>query len=239
MRVYCIQHVAEEGPGEIGRWMAENGHDFIVIRTFENPHWPEPAAVDALVVMGGPMGVYDEALYPWMPAEKQFIKQVIAARKKVMGICLGAQLIAEALGASVYPHRIREIGWFPVYRASVDGLSPLPNEQVVFHWHGDTFDLPAGAIQLMYSEACLQQGFCWQGHVLGLQFHLELGQEELLQMLQAGEKEIHQALCDPQQTHVQAPEQLLRLAPLYMPEAHRLLRRLLKAFFYSNEPFCK
>jgi GMP synthase-like glutamine amidotransferase len=124
------------------------------------------------------MGANDDAIYSWLPAEKALIQRAITSGKVVLGICLGAQLIANVLGAKVYKNAHREIGWFDIHR-SVDACTNpfgelLPPQLEVFHWHGDTFDLPARAIRLASSTACVNQAFAVENKVLGLQFHLEL-----------------------------------------------------------------
>jgi len=177
MRIHVLQHVPFEGPAGIRDWATRKGHPVTTIPLFEHGRLPDIAAFDWLVVMGGPMGVRDEADYSWMANEKELIGAAIAAGKTVIGVCLGAQLIAAALGTRVYPNAHREIGWFPVEltdqgRAS-DLSAFLPHRLQVFHWHGDTFDLPAGAIHLVRSEGCRHQTFLYADRVLGLQFHLE------------------------------------------------------------------
>ena len=123
------------------------------------------------------MGVNDEHLHPWLRAEKRFIESMIARERTVLGICLGAQLIAASLGARVFPSGFKEIGWFhvrrtgPGTRASLASL--LPERVEVFHWHGDTFDLPRGAERIAQGEVCANQAFAIGTRVLGLQFHLE------------------------------------------------------------------
>jgi GMP synthase-like glutamine amidotransferase len=123
------------------------------------------------------MGVYEEATHPWLAKEKHGIATAIGAGKKVLGICLGAQMIAEVLGARVYPHRHKEIGWHPVI-LTPDGIrSPWfrnfkGDEFTAFQWHGDTFDLPAGSIFLARGEACEHQAFSYGEHVLAMQFHI-------------------------------------------------------------------
>lgn len=153
------------------------GHQLGCTRLYTNHALPEPGAFDALIVMGGPMGVYDEARLPWLVPEKLFIKQSILAGKRVLGICLGSQLLAEVLGGHVSKNAYREIGWWPVTRrADCHGsalASAFPEEAEVFHWHGDTFTLPEGAQLLCCSSGCRNQGFVWNERVLALQFHLE------------------------------------------------------------------
>ncbi|MBS1745025.1 MAG: type 1 glutamine amidotransferase [Bacteroidetes bacterium] len=141
-----------------------------------------------LIIMGGSMGVYEEDQFDWMPAQKKFITDAIEAKKKVLGICLGAQFIAEALGAKVYPHIIKEIGWWEVEKVTPHPLSNhLPQTFTTFHWHGDTFTLPVNVIQLFKTKGCHQQGFVFQKHVAGLQFHFEVN-EDLLNGMTKHEK---------------------------------------------------
>lgn len=127
--------------------------------------------------MGGPMSVNDEAAHPWLRAEKRFIATAIADGKVVLGVCLGAQLIASAMGARIYSNREREIGWFPVETVAdeqqTDLARILPHRVEVFHWHGETFDLPAPALKIARSSACENQAFSIGDRVLGFQFHLE------------------------------------------------------------------
>jgi GMP synthase (glutamine-hydrolysing) len=138
---------------------------------------PPVDGFDMLVVMGGPMGVKDTADYPWLVAEKRLIEEAIAAGKAVTGICLGAQLIAEVLGAPVYRNAHREIGWFPVTLAPGADDDPLmrgfPATFDAFHWHGDTFAIPPGARLLAGNEACAHQIFAYGDRAVGLQCHLE------------------------------------------------------------------
>ncbi|MCE2926320.1 MAG: type 1 glutamine amidotransferase [Rickettsiales bacterium] len=178
MKIAVLQHVAFESAGMIADWAEVRDHSVTIYPLYENALLPSIDAFEMLVVMGGPMSVGDEADYSWLVPEKAFIKAAIEADKYVVGICLGAQLIANALGARVYPNRVKEIGWFPV--AIVDEaigqpiLSGLNSAMNVFHWHGDTFDLPQGAHLLMSSAECKNQAFLYNQRVLGLQFHLEM-----------------------------------------------------------------
>jgi GMP synthase-like glutamine amidotransferase len=178
MRIHYFQHVPFEGLGIIQQWIETHGHSLSVTRFYQEERLPRIADIDFLIIMGGPMGVYEENSYPWLVNEKQFIAETIQQKKKVLGICLGAQLIASALGANVYPNTQKEIGWYPI-RLTETGkkssfLKTLPEQFTAFHWHGDTFDLPEEAQCLAESEACKHQAFSYRGHVLGLQFHLEL-----------------------------------------------------------------
>ena len=174
-RAHWFQHVPFEGLGSIECWLMANGYEVTYTRLFEPHALPVLDAVDFLIVMGGPMSVNDEADYPWLVAEKAFIRNCIDAGKPVLGICLGAQLIASVLGARVFPNSLKEIGWFPIEAVPSDAESrfKFPSSTTVFHWHGETFDLPQGAIRLAKSAGCDNQAFQYGEKVIGLQFHLE------------------------------------------------------------------
>lgn len=144
------------------------------VRCFDAPALPTVSAFDMLLVMGGPMNIYETAQHPWLDAEKALIREAIEAGRTVVGVCLGSQLIADQLGSPVYRGILGEIGWWPVARvADCPADLPLPDNLQVYHWHGDTFDLPVGAHHLLESAACHSQGFLYGDRVLGLQCHLE------------------------------------------------------------------
>jgi len=173
MRAHCLQHVPFEGPGSIEPQLRTAGYELSHTRFFESALLPLRDDIDLLVVMGGPMSVNDEL--PWLAPEKKFIRNLIESGKPVLGICLGAQLIASAMGARVYKNPVKEIGWFPVQGVTSPGSASFsfPHSIEVFHWHGETFDLPPGAVQLARSEGCENQAFQIGRSVIGLQFHLE------------------------------------------------------------------
>ena len=174
MHTHYLQHVAFEGLGSIAPWLETAGHTVSHTRFYETTALPDPTSLDLLVVMGGPMSVNDEAEFPWLAAEKRFIRAVIDAGKPVLGICLGAQCIAAAMGAAVYRNPAKEIGWWPVQAETGSGdVFQFPPTATVFHWHGETFDLPAGAVRLARSAVCDNQAFQLGERVIGLQFHLE------------------------------------------------------------------
>ena len=175
MRIHYLQHVPFEDTGCIRPWAESAGHAISVTRFYRDDKLPAVEEFDWLIIMGGPMGVYDEDQHPWLATEKGFIRQAIQKRKFVLGICLGAQLIADVLGARVYSHGHKEIGWYPIHKTRKgDGAVKLmPDEVTVLHWHGDTFDIPDGAVHLYRSAACENQAFIYRDHVLGFQFHLE------------------------------------------------------------------
>jgi len=187
MNIHWLQHVPFEGLGTIEKWAERTGHTLSCTRLFDGDLLPHLDQFGMLVVMGGPMGIYDEQEYPWLTAEKSFIRATLDAGRPVLGICLGAQLIADVLGARVFANKQKEIGWFPVTRTDAvpSGLEGvLPKNQTVFHWHGDTFDLPADAVHLYSSLACRNQAFLYKDRVLALQFHLETTSESAIPLIQ-------------------------------------------------------
>ena len=187
MRVHCYQHVSYEPIDRIESWARENGLEFARTRWYAGEIPEEPGGADLLVIMGGPMSVHDEAQHPWLATEKRIIDRAIAGGTRILGICLGAQLLADRLGASVTRMPHNEIGWFPVYAARVPGpIAGLMRDGMpVFHWHGETFDIPAGATCLASSDACPRQGFVYGDRILALQFHLEMTRDGAAEMIQS------------------------------------------------------
>lgn len=176
-RIHYLQHVPFEGLGNMEDIFQRWGSPTTATHWYRGDRPPALESFDWLVVMGGPMNIYEHDSHPWLIEEKRLIGEAIDAGKVVLGICLGAQLIADVLGGPVTPGRHKEIGWFPVQRqpgvegTALDGV--LPDKLTVFHWHGDTFELPPGARLLASSAACAHQAFCVDERVFGFQFHLE------------------------------------------------------------------
>lgn len=194
LRIHYLQHVPFENLGCIESWALQKGHSLSATRFYENTALPNLENIDGLIVMGGPMSVHDEEQYPWLKWEKAFIRDAIEADKTVIGICLGAQLVATALGASVYPNLHKEIGWYDVALTDEGAANPLladfePTFKV-FHWHGATFELPADSRHLLRSEGCENQAFLYRQNVLGLQFHFEVTLKSLEEMLKHGKSEL-------------------------------------------------
>jgi GMP synthase-like glutamine amidotransferase len=177
MRIHWLQHVPFEGLGSISDWAATTEARVTGSRMFAGDELPPLAAFDLLIVMGGPMSVNDTLSHPWLSTEQAFIAQVMDGGKMILGVCLGAQLIASAAGADVYPNGCKEIGWFPVERTAIAPSNPvgrvLADRSEVFHWHGETFDLPKDAAHLMRSPGCAHQAFALNDRIVGLQYHLE------------------------------------------------------------------
>ncbi|MDD5200513.1 MAG: type 1 glutamine amidotransferase [Terrimicrobiaceae bacterium] len=179
MNLHVFQHDACEGPGIIADWARARGHAVTATHFYRGGTPPAPTTVDCLLVMGGPMNIYQDRDHPWLRGERAFIEAHIRGGKSAIGICLGAQFLADALGARVTQNPQLEIGWFPVdFTAEAQTRFPfLPPSLEVLHWHGDTFDLPSGAMRLATSAACANQGFLYDDRVLALQFHPEMTPE--------------------------------------------------------------
>lgn len=187
VRFHYLQHVPFEDAANIGVWARQRGFVITCTRLYAGETLPDVADIDWLAIMGGPMNIYEENRYPWLTAERAWIKQVIEARKTVIGVCLGAQLLADALGAPIIRNAHTEIGWFPV-TLTEEGrrdslLSALPATFEAFHWHGDTFAMPPGARHLAESAACAHQVFQYGDRVLGLQCHLDYSRASIEAMI--------------------------------------------------------
>jgi GMP synthase-like glutamine amidotransferase len=176
VRIHYLQHVPFEGLGSIETWLNVEKAQVSSTPLFNSAVFPQQDAFDGLIILGGPMSVNDVDLHPWLAPEIQFVSDTIATGKSVLGICLGAQIIAKSLGATILKNWCKEIGWFPVERIGSSNKARVlfPKRLDVFHWHGETFELPPGSEHLAASEACFHQAFLWKEHVLGMQFHLEM-----------------------------------------------------------------
>jgi GMP synthase-like glutamine amidotransferase len=191
MRILCLKHIAFEGPAAIALWAQKRGYELKIEPVYLSKSLPSLDTFDVLLVMGGPMNAYEDAKYPWLAKEKSYIQSAIGSGKHVIGICLGAQLIAHALGAQISQGTHKEIGWFAIERSTdCPAQIPLSDTLRVLHWHGDTFDLPHGARSLGQSEACANQGFLYRNRVLALQCHLEITPESLALLIAACRNEL-------------------------------------------------
>lgn len=177
MQVLAFRHVPFEGVGLIAPALEERGLSLEYVDLYR-PHAKLPEIADraGLIFLGGPMSVNDPL--PYLKHESDFIVQAVERKQPVLGICLGSQLIARALGGRVYRNSLKEIGWFDIHLTEAASNDPIFSgvnlSETVFHWHGETFDLPPGATRLAYSEASPNQAFRFGSNVYGLQFHLEV-----------------------------------------------------------------
>jgi GMP synthase-like glutamine amidotransferase len=224
MRLHYLQHVAFENAGNIEVWARQRGHAVTHTRLYEAEPLPPLDSFDWLVVMGGPMNIYEHDAYPWLVSEKTFIEKAIGQGKVVLGVCLGAQLAADVLGGRVERNRHTEIGWFPVSLTDEGrrwpALSGFPERFLAFHWHGDTFSIPPGAERLAENEACANQAFQFAGRVVGLQFHLDYSVESIEKMLRHCGHELIEA------PYIQAAE-AIRASHQQVEATRNLLYRLL------------
>jgi GMP synthase (glutamine-hydrolysing) len=174
-----LRHVPHEDLGTFAPLLTQLGCPFRYLDvTRPGVVFPPLRNVLGLIVLGGPMGVYEKREHPFLRGELAYLRRALKAEKPLLGVCLGAQLIAHALGARVYPNTVKEIGWYPLHRTALGERDPLfsrfPKTSTVFQWHGDTFDLPKGAHLLATAPLCRNQAFVWGRRVYGLQFHVEV-----------------------------------------------------------------
>lgn len=187
MRFHWFQNVAFEDAANVGAWATQRGHDVTGTQLYAGQNLPDLDDIDALAIMGGPMNIYQHRDYPWLTEEKRFIERAVRLGVPTVGVCLGAQLLADVLGAKVTQNREIEIGWFEMTltpdATDVPVAQALPERFMAFSWHGDTFEIPAGATPLARSEACANQAFVYAQNVLAMQFHLDYSAESIERML--------------------------------------------------------
>ena len=190
MNIHILQHAEWETIGQLDRWFYENGLSYSTTHLYKGEKLPK-TKIDFLIIMGGPMGIFDDENYYWLKEERELIKQTVNSKAKVLGICLGSQFIADSLGAKVFPGKEKEIGFFDIKKVTNHPITnSLPNEFEVFHWHGDTFETPKNAINLFESELTENQGFIYDNRVVALQFHLEVGMKEIESFVENGINEL-------------------------------------------------
>jgi len=209
-RVVIVQHEPGEGAGTLAPLLPGAR----VVRTFAGD--PVPREADALVVLGGGMGAYEADRLPHLQEEIDLLRSCVERGRPVLGICLGSQLLARALGAEVARVPVKEIGFYRVRltgEARTDALfAPAPPDFVAFHWHGDAFTLPEGAVPLASSTLTPLQAYRFGSNAWGVQFHLEVNEEVLAAMMMtSGEQELLEAGVDPALLRLQAARELPRL----------------------------
>jgi GMP synthase-like glutamine amidotransferase len=208
MRIHYLQHEPFEDPGSILEWADERRHTVTSTMLYESQSLPSVDDFDMLVIMGGGMSVYEEDQYPWLITEKKCIERAIRSDKAVLGVCLGAQLIASALGAAVYKNKEKEIGWFQVTLTHQAHHSPFsktwPPVFEAFHWHGDTFALPAGALWTAFSKITKNQSFEYGRRTVALQYHIESTPESVKRLVTSCSTDII-----PGKLYIQSAEEML------------------------------
>lgn len=199
--VIVLQHAASEGLGNIADALSACGRTFQYIRSYAGESVPRDAgAYRGLVIMGGPMGVYEHSQYPFLRDEMKLMESFLKAGKPILGVCLGSQLLASVLGAEVKKGARKEIGWYPIRlhaEAAQDSLwKGQPASFNAYHWHGDIFDLPKDAVPLASSDLTALQAFRYGNQSYGLLFHMEVSHEQVRGMLREFESEIQQEKLD-------------------------------------------
>jgi GMP synthase-like glutamine amidotransferase len=183
MRIHSLQHVPYEFLTTFERWAKDKNHSISKTLFYQDFELPGLDDFDLLIILGGPMSIYEKDRYPWLKAEKKFIASAVEKNKLVLGICLGAQLLADILGARVYKSRYKEIGWYPVSltEAAKDSriFNRLPRAFTPFHWHEYTFEIPKGCKRVAESEGCENQAFECEDRLIGLQFHIEPSTQDI------------------------------------------------------------
>jgi GMP synthase-like glutamine amidotransferase len=231
VRFHWLGHVPFEDAANIGVWAEQHGYTVTDTQLYTGVPLPDIEDIDALAVMGGPMNIYQHRDYPWLLKEKRFIEQAIRAGIPTIGVCLGAQLIADVLGAKVAQNPYIEIGWFEVETVTESLqdclLHDLPASFMAFHWHGDTFEIPSGATRIAQSKACRNQAFEYAGHVLGLQFHLEYSAQSIEKMLvHCGHEPVQASFVQDRQQVIQGLVNVPRTRELLDSLLGSLLRHL-------------
>lgn len=225
MRIRVFQHVPFEGAANIGEWAAEHGHDLDVTKLYEGQEPPSSGEFDLLVVMGGPMNIYEYDKHPWLKAEKKAIGKALESDRAMLGVCLGAQLIADVLGGPVTRNPYKEIGWYEVRTTEEAGEEPVfkhfPETFMAYHWHGDTFAVPPGAISVAETGPCPNQGFVYDRKVVGLQFHIETNFESMHALIENCADEIESG------PYIQDAETMRQKAQKHLPAMRPLIDGLL------------
>lgn len=228
-KILVCQHVAHELLGTLNPLLKSHGFRIKYINFGRDPKaQPSLEGTDGLILLGGPMNVDDVDRYPHLAHEVILIQQAVAKELPVFGICLGAQLIAKALGGTVTKNRVKEIGWYDLDLTTEGKKDPLflhfnPREKI-FQWHGDTFSIPPGAVHLASSPDCATQAFRYHSNVYGFQFHLEVDEPMIHRWLNVAENK--KEVADPSQILAETPEHIGRLQTL----AHQNFGELAKIF---------
>lgn len=222
MKVLVFQHEPNEGIGNMASWMASHEAELTYVKLFEpNPAFPPVKEFDLVIVLGGLMSVNDEDDYAWLKTEKSCLAEVLENGTPLLGLCLGAQMIANVLGADVVQGEHQEIGWYPVDNVSKGQGVQITLPKPVFHWHGETFKLPDGAVRLMSSQACENQAFQMGEKVVGLQYHLEVIPDTIEHWLHDVDGKL------PKGPYIQSVEELQKTPAAFYEDSQKAMERLL------------
>lgn len=232
MKALILQHASFETPGYILNWLTDHQFSTEILKLYHKENsCPVSYEVDLLIIMGGPMSVHDEQIYPWMTMEKQLIKNIIDRNIPTLGVCLGAQLIADIYGASVKPAKNKEIGWFPIQVIQSDITKTLqwPGQFITYLWHGEQFDILENATLLAFSQGCPHQAFMMKKNVIGLQFHPEITLPMIETMIQNCFKQDH-----THSPYVQSIEQMVSVPKTYYLQNHQIIDKILSYLTHQN-----
>ncbi len=235
-KILVIQHAEHEGPGTFAEEMKKQNFTYDTLMASSEAIFPSSTKLEeygGLLIMGGPMAVYEEKKYPWMKKENLVIQEALRQKKPILGVCLGAQLLAKAagVGGRVYPGEKPEIGWLPIrlddwfYKRNplffqIDPTKP----HTVFHWHGDTFDIPTEGYRLAWNENYPNQAFCFQGNAVGLQFHVEMTDEMIRQWLESPESRVQVMAAGSD------PDKVIADIPTYLPHLREMAHKIFYGF---------
>lgn len=230
-KIHILQHVSFETPGFL-LMLPDDEFSISVSHAYKGDTLPDHKSYDLLIILGGPMNVDEHDLYPWLESEKKYIRNVIDAQGKVLGICLGAQLIASALGAKVTKNHCKEIGWFPIRKTpsghSSKLLQNIPDSCLALHWHGDTFAIPQNASHEVSSDACTNQLFTYNNRVIGMQFHFEATKEGIDALIDNCSNELVPG------TYIQDADTIKKLANEYCNLSQKYLSIIIRNLIHSE-----
>jgi|WetSurMetagenome_2_1015567.scaffolds.fasta_scaffold248820_1 GMP synthase-like glutamine amidotransferase len=225
LRLHYLQHEPEVPPAHIVTYARTRGWNTSRTALYEGEKLPDLADFDLLVILGGTMNVYESDKHMWLPPEKEFIARCIGAGKKILGLCLGGQLLADCLGGKVAKNHDKEIGW---HRLKLTGnaatqpfLNGFPDRLSTFQWHEDTFAIPDGAVRFAESKCCANQGFIYGDRVIALQFHLEVDEESIGLMLETFDEPAGES------PYVQTAREIKALTKRYIADSNRALETML------------
>ncbi len=230
METYIFQHVEFEGPGILQKLLESRGHNIHVVKLYAGDPIPHEDDIDFAIMLGGPMSVLDEANYPYFVREKELCRDMIQLGKPLLGICLGAQMIASAFRAAIINAPEKEVGWFPVqWNDCSDKHGTGKGTINALHWHGQMFKIPKEASKLASSEGCENQAFKL-GSAIALQFHLEASPESVKSML----KNCSEDYANTSGKFIQSEKEIRELSSQYMKEANDFMEKIIDSMLKKH-----